>query len=451
MSRKDDLATYKGFYDGDLDVIYSHFASRRISQDAKDADNALSKTRFTFTGHIRILIDKLVNYLPVEFDVEASLKGSEDPNEAWGKEITNWLESSSFDGKKTFWEVLPGVYKTGYKFGTVYLKCFIKDEEIHFKKMYSEDVTIVVNPNNVFEVQKIVFDWTTEIEDEERAVNTVDMREVITDKEYQILQDGIVIETTPHKFDRIPVVILKHEEIDGSQYGESMIAKLLESQQNINYTESLRQWGNKMNSYQVLCVDPIAYKDVTVGSEIKISPGMMFKYPIKAVGGNIDLTSMENEIDFFEKEIHEMACVPRKKSLDSLVSGTVTATEINALLKDMNEAGKRYISQCKKAFEEMCELYWFMLHGQEIDVTINYPSMDAEDMEWRKWQAEFLTKLGFYDEAMIKGLGYEETALKALKEQKQKTDAEDQANYELEFEKNRKKDELDTEPDQPDQ
>lgn len=437
MSRKDDMVKYYGFYDGDLEVVYADFKSRRVSSTAIDNDNVIAKEDFTFRNHIRLLVDKLVNYLPTSFEFEAFLKDSDEVNEKITADIKQWLEGPYFGGGKTFWEMLPGIYKTPYVYGTAYLMAFVQDGIVNTQKMYSEDVIIVVNPENIFDIQKIIFEWEKVIEDGDGGEETVTMKMIITSKDIQTFQDDNLLKKTNHKWGRIPVVILKHEEVDGSEYGESLIKKLIEPQQDINYASTMRQRANKMNSFRVYCPRD-AEDGRNISGEVKVSPGRLFKIPIDVVGGDINLSSIENEIEDYVEEIHNLANVPRKKRLESL-SGNPTATEINMIMKDLTEASRRYLTQCKKAFEELFELYYLIQNnGTEIDVRISYQDMDIEDKEWQKWMIDWLARYGYLDEAM-RNLGYKDEDLKRVKDEKAKADAEDQVNYEREYQQNQQK------------
>lgn len=433
MSRKDDMTKYQGFYDGDLDTIYSEFLSRRVSATTKKAKTQIEKREFIYRNYIRFLTDKFVNYLPTHFDFKVFYKDSERPFDSAAEDIKNWLEGPYHGGGKTWWECLPGIYKTDLIFGTQYTKLYVKNGKVHSQKMYSEDTTIVVNPDNVFEVQRIIFEWEKEIEDGDGGTSTVIIKEVVTDKSYQVLQDDQPLKIEEHNFKRIPIIILKFEEVDGSEYGESFIKKLIEPQQNLNLASTMRDWANYKGSYGVYCA-----RDATEGAKITgdvpIVPGTLFKIPIDHVGGNIDMTSVENQLEDYVEEIHNLANIPRRKRLDA-ISGGVTATEINLIMRDLNEAAKRYISQCRKAFEEILELYYFIQHGADIDVRIDYQDMSMDDKEWSLRAADFVYRIGYTDEAMRK-IGYEEEEIKEIKESQVRADAERDINYEAEIQKN---------------
>ena len=416
MTRKDDLIKFENFYKGDSSTIYSEFKSRYVSTDVATADKFPFRD-FVFQNFVRVIQSERVNFIPVEFEVSVGL--GDKPDDTLTKEVLEWLDSPNFGGGKTFWESLQGYYMTRENFGDLFLELYVEDGETKVQKMFSEDVTILCDPQDIRTVTGYVFEWEQTVDMGEDNEQIVKMREEVDGEAYRTYQEGTLVTEESHSFDFIPVVKITREEQDGIRYGRSGIEDLIEPQAAINMILTKRAWATKHNSFRVW--SPKSAGDVNEDTPIKISPGSCSSFPIEAVGGDIDMTCLENELSDAKSHIYHLGAVPNPEKSEGL-NTNISAVALNKMLEPLRKYTRGKLPYLRKGFSELIEKA-FLINGKEIEVTINYPNLEMEDRALVVQEAKFYSELG-YEEKALKVMGCDEAERKEMEDDREKTQLE---------------------------
>lgn len=399
---RDKLKLFQKFYNGSKEDIFRHFISRRVSDDLPK-DERLNIRDFYFQNDIRVIQDTRINFMPPRFDVLVTRKDG-GLHKGLTKEVTDWLTSRSFGGGRTFWEALPGYYLTQENYGTIFLKLFVRNGEVNVQRMYSADVDMVVDDKNYLDVKKYVFSWDESLTLEGGGVRLARMVEEIDFGAYRLFQDGKEIKGEKHSFGFIPVISILREEVEGSPYGRSGIEDLIEAQQSVNMALTKRAWATKYNSFRVWAPKEAGY--VESGTKIRISPGSLSPIPIEAVGGDVDLSSVERELDDALDHIYRLGSVSRRLKDDMVRAGS-SAKALNAMLEGLKRYTEKKQVYLRRGFEEMILKYLKLKYGMEaFGVTVSFPTLDREDPEYILHRAKFLAEMGYPNEA-LKELGVE--------------------------------------------
>lgn len=426
MSRKDDLVKYQKFYDGDRTYIYNEFVSRRVNSDIA-TDDRLSVRDFYYQNEIKTIQNTRINFVPTVFDVEVQSKNG-DANEGLTKEVLDWLGGPWFGQGRSFWEALPGYYKMQENAGTLFLKLLIKDKQIQVQKPYSEDVTITVDSADVSKIVSYEFKWYETVTFLDGTEQEVEIKEVVDGESYKRYQAGELMEETRHGLDFIPVVIIVRDEIEGSPYGSSGIEELIESQNNVNVALTKRAWATKYNSFQVWCPEQGA--DVAPGTSLKVTPGALSPIAIKAVGGNIDLSSIENELDDSLTHLYRTGCVPRPDDKEVITAESGVA--LNTKLEPLKRYTEGKVVYLKDGFEKLISYFLQMKRkGDSFTVVVTYPSLEREDKAFLMEKANFM-RAGGHEEEALRILGYGEDTIAKLAEETAKKE-EEQAKKQAEW------------------
>jgi hypothetical protein len=161
---------------------------------------------------------------------------------------------------------------------------------------------------------------------------------------------------------------------------------------------------------------------ISAGTSIAITPGSLVPIPIEAVGGDIDMTAVENELNDALDHLYRIGSVPRKMKEETAAEAS-SAKALNTLLQSLKIYTDRKLIYLKRGFEEM------IANAFGIDlknVVITWPSDDQEDPAQVIDRARFLSELGLTEEA-LRTLGYEDKAIAELMKQKEDADAEREA------------------------
>jgi len=350
--------------------------------------------------------------MPPGFDVVVTRRGDTTPHDGLTREVKTWLCSRNFGGGRTFWEALPGYYLTQENCGTLFLKLFVKGGEVMVQKMYSQDVEAVTDEKNYLEVKKFIFDWEEAATLEGAGVRIARMREEIDAKGYSFYTDGRLVKRQPHTFGFIPVIRILREEVEGSPYGRSGIEDLIEGQLAVNMALTKRAWATKYNSFRVWA--PKEPGHVEPGTTITISPGALSPIPIEAVGGDVDLSAVERELEDALDHLYRLGCVPRKLR-EEIASSTTSAKALNALLEGLKRYTEKKMIDLRRGFEELIEKFLAVKFGTGLFVaTVSFPSLNGEDPQHVLARAQFLADRGFMAEA-LKELGYDEEMVQKMR------------------------------------
>lgn len=408
--RREDLKSYQDFYNGTKESIFRQFVGRRVSENVPKNER-ISINEFYFQNDIRVIQDTRINFMPATFDVVVTRKGETESHKGLTREVSAWLRSRNFGGGRTFWEAVFGYYLTQENYGTLFLKLFIRGGEVCVQKMYSTDVEVVVDGKNYLDVKKFVFSWEENLDIEGGGVRTAQMKEVIDDKAYYRYEDGDEIGKERHSFGFIPVVKIIREEVEGSPYGRSGISDLIESQQNINMALTKRAWATKYNSFRVWAPKEAGY--VEPGTAIKISPGALSPIPVEAVGGDVDLSSIERELDDALDHLYRLGSVPRKLK-EEIARSATSAKALNTLLEGLKRYTEKKLVYLRRGFEELIEKCLLIKYGADaFSVTISFPPLDREDPDYVLRRAQFLADHNLTSEA-LKELGFDEEMQKEM-------------------------------------
>jgi Phage portal protein, SPP1 Gp6-like len=419
--RREELNRFNDFYNGDRDTIFKNFVSRRVSSDVH-INERISVNDFYFQNDIRVIQDTRINFMPTKLDVVVSRKGADESNDEITKEVREWLGSENFGGKRTFWETLPGLFLTQENYGTVFLKLIYKDGEVLVNKMYSENVVVVVDKKNYLNVEKYIFSWEETVGLEGGGAKVVRMTEEIDAKQYQVFVDGRPQKTEEHSFGFIPVIKILREEEEGSTYGRSGISDLIEAQQNVNMALTKRAWATKYNSFKVWAPKEAGY--IESGTTIKISPGALSPIPIEAVGGDVNLSSLERELDDALDHLYRLGSVSRRLKED-MVRAATSAKALNSMLEGLKRYTEKKLVYLKRGFEEMISRYLEINYEvNDFKVTVNFPSLDREDTDYILRRAQFLASQGMGNEA-LKELGFEGEFVEEIKAKEKEAEEEE--------------------------
>jgi hypothetical protein len=404
------LKLCQDFYNGRKEAIFRHFVGRRISVDVPKHER-MTMGDFSFQNDIRVIQDTRVNFMPTAFDVVVTRKGEESPHDGMKKTVLAWLNSRNFGGGRTFWEALCGYYLTQENYGTLFLKLFVRGGEVNVQKMYSSDVEVVVDEKNYLSVKKYIFSWEETVTLEGGDMRVSQMKEVIDDAAYLSFRDGELLTEQAHSFGFIPVVKIIREEEEGSPYGRSGVTDLIEPQQNVNMALTKRVWATKYNSFRVWAPKEAGF--VEPGTKIVISPGALSPIPIEAVGGDVDLSAVEHELNDALDHLYRLGSVPRKLR-EEIASATTSAKALNTLLEGLKRYTEKKLVYLRRGIEELIEKYILITYGTDVfKVTVSFPSLDREDPDHLLRRAQFLSDLGCTAEA-LKLLGFEETVLQQM-------------------------------------
>ena len=415
MNRR-DMRLFSGFYNGDRETIFGRFVARRVSDDVPK-DQRISIKDFYFQNDIRVIQDTRVNFMPPTFDVVVTRRGETVPHDGLTREVKVWLGSRNFGGGRTFWEALPGYYLTQENYGTLFLKLFVKNGGVSVQKMYSQDVEAVVDEKNYLEVKKYVFSWDETVTLEGGAVKISRMREEIDGVGFSLLADGRLVRKEGHSFGFIPVVRILREEVEGSPYGRSGIEDLIEGQLAVDMALTKRAWATKYNSFRVWA--PKESGHVEPGTSITISPGALSPIPIEAVGGDVDLTAVEREIEDALDHLYRMGFVPRKLK-EEIASSSTSAKALNTLLEGLKRYTDKKLVYLRRGFEELIEKFLAVRFGTALfTATVSFPSLSGEDTQYVLARAQFLAEHGFVTEA-LKELGFDEEMVEKMKGREEK-------------------------------
>jgi len=419
MTLHDDLEKYEDFYNGKRATIFNEFKTRWVDTANVATSSQFNERNFFFQNDIRVIQDTRVSFMPGYFDV--MITNGEDENEEQTAKVQEWLDGPYFGGGRSFWEALPGYYKAQENSGTLFLMMTRKEGVINISKLYSTDVTIVTNPTNVYEVTEYRFEWEEEIDSGEEGTRNEQMKLIVDKTNYRTTQGGRTIEEEAHGFGFIPIIKIVRDEVDGTPYGRSGIEDLIEPQNEVNVALTKRAWATKHNSFRVWC--PKGNDGgISAGTSIVITPGSLVPIPIEAVGGDIDMTAVENELNDALDHLYRIGSVPRKMKEETAAEAS-SAKALNTLLQSLKIYTNRKLIYLKRGFEEM------IANAFGIDlknVVITWPSDDDEDPAQVIDRARFLSELGLTEEA-LRTLGYEDKAIEELMKQKEAADAEREA------------------------
>lgn len=423
MTLHDDLVKYEDFYNGKKETIFSEFKARFVDTANISSTSQFNDRNFYFQNDVRVIQDSRVNFMPTIFDVTVS-NDSGEPNEQKTETVNDWLDGPYFGGGKSFWEALPGYYLTHENNGTLFLMLYKKDGVVNVNKLYSEDVTILTNPKNINDITSYTFEWEEEVDVGGEGTRNVQMKLVVDNKTYRTTQGGVTVKDESHGFKIIPIVKIVREEVKGSPYGRSGIADLIEPQNEVNMALTKRAWATKYNSFRVW-----APKDSTVsvpaGAALVISPGSMVPVPIESVGGDINMTAVENELNDALDYLYRIGCIPRKLKEETVAANT-SGKALNTLLQALKIYTDKKQVYLKRGFEELIS------YAFDIDlkyITITWPDDDDEDPAVILDRARFLNEIGFIDEA-LRILGFEDRKIAEMMKEKEKADAERDAKAE---------------------
>ncbi|MBN1572666.1 MAG: phage portal protein [Deltaproteobacteria bacterium] len=401
--KRENQRLQSDFYEGNADAIFRHFIARRVSGGVR-ADERISINDFYFQNDIRVIQDTRVSFMPKTFDVFVSRREESGPNEPITNRVREWLDSRNFGGGRTFWEAFPGLCLTQENCGTVFLKLFVKDGGVSVQKMYSDDVDVIVDEKNYLDVLKYVFSWGERIDLEGGGSRVVKMTEEINDKSFTITADGRLVKSEEHRFGFVPVVRILREEVEGSPYGRSGIEDLIEAQQNVNMALTKRAWATKYNSFRVWAPKEAGY--IESGTTIRISPGALSPIPIEAVGGDVDLSAVERELDDALDHLYRLGSVSRRLK-DDMLRASTSAKALNSMLEWLKRYTERKLVYMRRGLEEMILKYLKIAYNRDdFKVTISFPSLDREDPEHTLNRARFLAERGMEAEA-LKEIGFE--------------------------------------------
>lgn len=410
---RDDIKRYLDFYNGNKEGIFSHFTARRISSDVP-RDERFSITDFYFQNDIRVIQDTRINFTPSRFDVTVTRSDTGVIHTGLTGEVNRWLRSRNFGGGRSFWEALPGYLRTHENYGTLFLKLFVRGGRISVQKMETRDVEAVADERNYLDVKKYIFSWEETHDLEGGGTRQVSMREEIDGAGYRRYADGKLISEDAHDFGFIPVVKIIREEVEGSPYGNSGIAGLIEAQQNVNMALTKRAWATKYNSFRVWAPKEAGF--VEQGTAIRVSPGSLSPIPIEAVGGDVDLTAVEREVDDALDHLYRLGSVPRRLK-DDMVRAATSAKALNAMLEGLKRYTETKLVYLGRGFEELMEKYLLIRYGTDaFEVTVEFPSLDREDPDYVLNRARFLAESGRLPAALSE-LGYETEAKRERSEE----------------------------------
>ncbi len=408
---KNDMKLFLNYYDGCREAIFKDFTVRRVAEGLPK-EQRISIRDFYFQNDIRVIQDTRANFMPPTFDVVVTRRGETAPHDGLTGEVTAWLKSRNFGGGRTFWEALPGYYLTQENYGTLFLKLFVRGGEVCVQKMYSQDVEVITDEKNYLEVKKYVFGWEEAATLEGGGVRMSVMREEIDAEGFSFYIDGRLVKREAHAFGFIPVVKVLREESEGSPYGRSGIQDLVEGQLAVNMALTKRAWATKYNSFRVWA--PKESGHVAPGTTITVSPGALSPIPLEAVGGDVDLSAVERELEDALDHLYRMGCVPRKLR-EEIASSATSAKALNTLLEGLKRYTEKKLVYLRKGFEELIEKSLAVRFGTGIFVaTVSFPSLSGEDPQHVMARAQFLADRGFMTEA-LKELGYDEQMVEKMK------------------------------------
>jgi len=409
-----DMRLFLDYYEGRREAIFRDFTARRVAENLPK-EQRISIRDFYYQNDIRVIQDTRTNFMPPAFDVVVTRKGNTAPHDGLTGEVKAWLRSRNFGGGRTFWEALPGYYLTQENYGTLFLKLFVRGGEVCVQKMYSQDVDVITDEKNYLEVKKYVFEWEETANIEGGGVRMSRMREEIDAEGYSLYADGRLVRKEPHSFGFIPVIRILREETDGSPYGRSGIQDLVEGQLAVNMALTKRAWATKYNSFRVWA--PKESGHVEPGTTITVSPGALSPIPIEAVGGDVDLSAVEHELDDALDHLYRLGCVPRKLK-EEVASSATSAKALNTLLEGLKRYTEKKLVYLRRGFEELIEKFLAVRFGTGFfTATVSFPSLSGEDPQQVLTRAQFLADRGFMAEA-LRVLGYDEEMVEKMKHSK---------------------------------
>jgi hypothetical protein len=409
--KKHDMRLFSDFYNGDREAIFRHFVARWVSDDVPRTQR-ISIRDFYFQNDIRVIQDTRANFMPPTFDVVVTRRGETTPHDGLTREVKAWLSSRNFGGGRTFWEALPGYYLTQENCGTLFLKLLVKGGSVSVQKMYSQDVEVVVDEKNYLDVKKFVFEWDETVTTEGKGTRGVKMREEIDERGFSLFADTRPVKQEAHGFGFIPVIRILREEVEGSPYGRSGIEDLIEGQLGVNMALTKRAWATKYNSFRVWA--PKESGHVEPGTSITISPGALSPIPIEAVGGDVDLSAVEKELEDALDHLYRMGSVPRKLK-EEIATSSTSAKALNTLLEGLKRYTEKKLVYLRRGFEELIEKFLVIRFGTELFcATVSFPSLSGEDPQYLLDRARFLAEQGFMN-AALKELGFDEEVVEKMK------------------------------------
>jgi hypothetical protein len=271
---------------------------------------------------------------------------------------------------------------------------------------------VVTDEKNYLEVKKYIFDWEEAATLEGGGTRISQMREEIDAKGFSFYMDGRPVKKEAHAFGFIPVVRILREEVEASPYGRSGIEDLIEGQMAVNMALTKRAWATKYNSFRVWA--PKESGHVEPGTTITISPGALSPIPIEAVGGDVDLSAVERELEDALDHLYRLGCVPRKLK-EEVASSATSAKALNTLLEGLKRYTEKKLVYLRRGFEELIEKFLAAKFGTGLFVaTVSFPSLSGEDPQHVLARAQFLADRGFVTEA-LKELGYDEQMVRKMK------------------------------------
>ncbi len=278
--------------------------------------------------------------------------------------------------------------------------------------MYSQDVEAVTDEKNCLEVTTYVFEWDEAVTLQGGGVRIARMREEIDGSGFSLFMDGRVVKKEAHTFGFVPVIRIIREEVEGSPYGRSGIQDLIEGQLAVNMALTKRAWATKYNSFRVWA--PKESGHVEPGTAITISPGALSPIPIEAVGGDVDLSAVERELEDALDHLYRLGSVPRKLR-EEVASSATSAKALNTLLEGLKRYTEKKLVYLRRGFEELIEKFLAVRFGTGLfTATVSFPSLSGEDPQHVLARAQFLADRGFMTEALGE-LGYDEQMVEKMR------------------------------------
>jgi hypothetical protein len=219
--------------------------------------------------------------------------------------------------------------------------------------------------------------------------------------------------------------------IDGMPYGLSGVKELIEAQQDVNDALTKRSIATTYNAFQIFApkIEMQGSIDTTSEDKVTVKPGDLCEFPLEAVGGNVDLTPIVQEIEDNKRYIYRLAKVPRPADQEGLITN-ISAVALNVLKAPLRDNTEEKLVFLSYGFKELFEHILYMNDGQEYDVTVDFPPLDMEDRDYQLKAGQFAITNGYRKRGVMMGLGIDDKEFEEWEKERLEESAESLARWE---------------------
>jgi hypothetical protein len=399
-----------------------------------DLASPIAIEMFVFENEAAKVINRRVNYLPVEFYLDAE-EGKEANKETWEE----YFQGDYFDNKPLL-QLLTDIYYD-MELGGIAILVGYPNPDDPKSPIWIKQTNIEYYPEtddeNIFKVKAYRFVLSRSQVDDKGNTEDVEVIIQVTPEEQTVTVNGAVQEENTVKLDIsngeeiiLPVVLFCREDLDGV-YCRPGMAELLNGQRNLNQGLTKRNQATKYDSFGVWCPDGEEYNGMDLSGnpsgnnkQWNIRPGSYVPFPIRKVGGATAISSIEKEVEEARDDIRAAGLFVDSTEVSGATNGESGRAKMIGT-RGLRDYGARLLPKVKNSLNEMLEISGYISGTKTEGISFKAPPIEKEDPEMIANKADRMQERGFTIEALrIEGYSDDE-AEKLIEEKKADIEEDD--------------------------